>query len=60
MPRFLRSPCTHPEKGKEQLLGPVTQVEDDVDRIQTLLKETFFLTILEIIYFLIHINIYIL
>ena len=43
MPRFLRSPCTHPEKGKEQLLGPVTQVEDDVDRIQTLLKETFFL-----------------
>ena len=42
MPRFLRSPCTHPEKGKEQLLGPVTQVEDDVDRIQTLLKETFF------------------
>ena len=60
MPRFLRSPCTHPEKGKEQLLGPVTQVVDDVDRIQTLLKETFFLTILEIIYFLIHINIYIL
>ena len=60
MPRFLKSPCTHPEKGKEQLLGPVTQVEDDVDRIQTLLKETFFLTILEIIYFLIHVYIYIL
>ena len=30
------------QRAKNSLLGPVTQVEEDVDRIQTLLKETFY------------------
>ena len=29
-------------RAKNSVLGPVTQVEEDVERIQTLLKETFY------------------
>ena len=51
MPRFLRSPCTDPLQGKEQFILGMSNFgipwafsleEMDIDRIQTLLKETIY------------------